>query len=527
MELQQGVQKIIERNKPQWEAMQAIYSNCADYIKPGDGAYQTGFRTTLNWSRGTGKTFFLMDMCANVAFDLPQAVTGLWSATYKSVQNIVLGQSAKIWRQHGLTEYDEKYNKYGNYVVNKAPPKHFHRPHNTPRIFENTVSFANGHMVKMISADRPDTQRGDNLDVLIGDEVGFSKRDLYHKILLPSLRDNKLVYKDPRPGRKGFNHPLHWLSILVSSLPYTQSGRWFLENEERANKSPERHYFSRANAYDNLKNLPGDFIESQREELNDIEFMVEIENKILTRLPNGFYPSFDDSIHVDTRYTYEFNKSDGRHIEYDRFYESLRPLDMSWDFNGYFTCATISQELDKYYVFNNEFFAKETTTTLIEKVCDDFIKEYKDHLKKIVYLYGDRSGKNKDPDRNQSFYQKITQKLTMAGWTVIDMTANTYPSYKNRYMLISDLLGENKPRFPKIRIHAEKCKSLIIAIQNAGILEKETFEKDKSSEGSSNGIQQEFATHFTDAFDYVLYSKFNSLSDFGTTRSLPFKSRSR
>jgi hypothetical protein len=516
----------LERNIKQIEVLNEVINNTADFVKPGEGAYQTGFRATLNWSRATGKTYILMDLIAISAINLPGAVGGLWSSTFNSVQKIILSQSSKVWKEYGLTEYEEKVNEYGNYVVNRKPPRHFKKPHITTRNYENTVSFANGYMLKMLSADRLDAQRGDNFDQLFGDEVGFSKMEFYTRILLPGLRANKRVYKDTRPGRAGHNHPLHWLSVLVSSLPYSPKGRWFMNYENLARQNPAKYFFSRANAFDNLENLPGDFIETQRDELSPLEFQVEIENRIVNRLPNGFYPSLDEDKHVITRFTYEFDKALRNHETFDRLYESLRPVDMSWDFNGYFTCCTISQELDDCYVFNNEFYAKESTTTLIERVCDDFIEEYKFHMKKVVYLYGDNSGKNKDPDRNISLFDKIKSKLILAGWTVVDKVQKTYPSFKSRYILENDILSELKPRYPKIRFHAQKCKSLILSLQNADI-DKESFEKSKKDEGTKTGVPQELATHFSDAFDYVVYEKFKSFSSVSSSRTYKMKTSSR
>lgn len=520
----------IERNEKQIDLLNAVLNNTADFYKKGEGAYQTGFRAIANWSRGTGKTFVLLDLIGISAYKLPRAMAGLWSSTYNSVQKIILSQSSKIWKNYNLTEYVEKYNEGGNYVINRKPPKHFRKSFIDTKNFENTVCFANGYMLKMLSADRPDAQRGDNFDQLFGDEVGFTKMEFYTKILLPGLRANKREFKDTRPGRSGFNHSLHWLSVLFSSLPYTIKGRWFLNYEKLAEKDPQKYYFSRANAYDNLINLPGDFIDSQKEELSPAEFAVEIENKIVNRLPNGFYSSLDDEKHIITRYTYEFDKEARSHVTYDRLYESLRPLDMSWDFNGYFTCCTISQELDDCYCFNNEFYAKESTTTLIEKVCDDFIAEYQHHLKKVIYLFGDNSGKssrsNLNGDKNDSLYDKIKSKLILAGWSVNDKVQISYPSYKSRYILNNDLLSETKPRYPRIRFHEEKCKSLIISLQSADIV-KDSFEKSKKEEGPNTGTPQEWATHFSDCFDYVIFEKFKNFSSITSSRVFKLKSSVR
>lgn len=512
------------RNKKQVNFINAVLTNKADYEKDGQ-KYQSGYSAVGNWSRATGKTFVELDLIAYSAFELPGAISALWSGTYTQVQNIILSQAASVWKEHGLTEYDEKINRYGNYVINRKPPFHFKKPFFSPRKFENTICFANGYMTQMVSADRPDTARGGNYDQLFGDEVGFARPSFYEEVLLPSLRANKRRFKDFRKGREGFNHPLHWLTVNFSSLPYSLERRWFLKNEELMKQDKYRYFFSRANAYDNLDNLPGNFIEQQREVLSPIRFMVEIENKILDKLPNAFYSAYSFERHVATKYTYQFDEIQRKHVEKDSWYDLFKPIEMSWDFNGYFTCCTIAQDFIKEaneFVFIDCFHAKESETTLIEKVCYEFIEKYQFHPKKIIYLHGDSSGKNRDSGRNTTLFAKIKTLLSLAGWTIIDRIQSLYPSYQNRYTLINDILSETKPKYPKLRFHSEKCQSLYTSIQNAQLSNKETFEKSKKLEGKDS-VPQEFATHFSDAFDYIIYDKFKNFLNENSNRSFPFR----
>lgn len=522
----------IARNPKQYQFLQRILNNTADYDHPKKGTYQTGFKATMNASRGFGKTVTLLDIAAMCVKSLPRSVGAVWSKTYTHVQNIILSQSNKVFEEHGLFEFDDKVNPYGNYVVNKKPPANWPKPYNSPRNYENTMSFANGAMIKMVSADRPDSSRGNNFDWLLGDEVAFTKREFYTKVLLPTNRANARIYHDPRPGRERYNHPLHWLSVNFSSLPYSISGRWFLEMEELANENPERYEFMRATAMDNLMNLPGDYIEAARKELSAVEFMVEIENKLLDKLPNAFYSGFDYERNVDTRYTYEFQyvkeENKNRHVSIDQWYNPMKPIDMSWDFNGYFTCCVLGQDFIKEYgeyVFNDMIYAKESRTTLVDLVCSTFIDNYRHHVKKVVYLYGDRSGNDAAADRNIPLFAEIELKLRKAGWEVILNVANTYPGFQHRYMLINDLLAEVKDGYPKLRYHEEKCRALIGAIQNTKV-EKGTFQKFKGEEGPDK-IPQEHAPHPTDAMDYLLMQKFNSYSVSSSARTSPIKVRKR
>lgn len=83
----------------------------------------------------------------------------------------------------------------------------------------------------------------------------------------------------------------------------------------------------------------------------------------------------------------------------------------------------------------------------------------------------------------------------------------TNPEHVDKFNLIDKVLLETDDRFPRVRINQNTCKALIISIQNSPI--KEGFAKDKRSEKSTS-IAQEYATHLSDCFDYILYYKYSS-----------------
>jgi hypothetical protein len=515
-----------DRNPKSAALIDAVLNNEADYNNKDNssdrplGKYQTGFSVTYQASRGAGKTYTLLDIVAISAFQLPRALAAVGSRTFKQVQEIILSQSTKVWEKWRLTEYDSKNNRFGNYVVNKRPPEHFAKPYTAPKTYDNTVSFANGYAVQAVSADREDTQRGLNLDQYFGDESAFQKRSFFSKTISPAIRANKYCFHDPRPHRKGYNHPLHWLKMQFSSAPYSPEGLWIYENEERMNneiklKGGYKNYFYlEATAYDNLKFLPGDFISEQKANLTDFEFDVEIMNKRVRKAQNAFYPSFSEEKHVKDYYAYNFDDKEFRTDIKQEAYDVWKPLEMSWDFNGYFTCCVVAQDFNKEFRFIKEFWAKESDSTLIAKVCDDFVNHYKNHLKKVVYLYGDSGGNQRSPGEN--FFNDIKMRLRIAGFMIIDCLDNTYPSFASRYKVINGLLSEEKPSLPKIRFNADACKSLIVSIMNTQT-QKDSFEKNKANEGNLR-IAQETVTHLSDAFDYILYKKFSQFVETSSAR---------
>ena len=76
-----------------------------------------------------------------------------------------------------------------------------------------------------------------------------------------------------------------------------------------------------------------------------------------------------------------------------------------------------------------------------------------------------------------------------------------------RHVLINNILRRSEPKFPIVTLNNNNCKALVMSIMNAPI--KEDYSKDKKSE--MQNIAQEFATHLSDCFDYILVSLYGKL----------------
>ncbi|MDR6194719.1 terminase large subunit domain-containing protein [Siphonobacter sp. SORGH_AS_0500] len=506
---------IVKRNPKQLEFHMTVMNNTADGNEKGE-KYSGGFRGTYQAGRGSGKTNELLQLITDSAFALPRATAGLAGLTYRQIQDIILSQSQALFEANRLYEYNNQ-SKYGHYVINRRPPDHWYKAWNAPKSYENCIAFANGYTVQMLSADRQETLRGMNLDQLFIDESATLKEDFFNKILRPTLRANKGRYRDPRKGREGYNHPLHWLAVDFTSSPWLPEGQWIFKTEELMLKNPRKYFFMESTALDNLAFLPADYIKEQQELYNPLVFDVEIMNKRLTKLPNAFYSSFEASVHTfSPAYNYERDEKTGILTSKRRDYDPWKPLETAWDFNAYFTSLLVSQEIDKEQRFINNLYVKDANgSTLVERLANDFCDYYQHHLKKEVHLYGDRGGNNKDAGR-KPFFDTIKDIFHKRGWRTIDYTERSYPKYQVRYQVVNALLQRANERLPKITINQTECKALIISLQNAP-LDGSTFEKDKKSEGKAT-IAQEYATHLSDCFDYILFKKFARFIEVGSTR---------
>ncbi|WP_019986290.1 terminase large subunit domain-containing protein [Rudanella lutea] len=500
---------IIRLNPKQLLFHQTVTANQADYLKEGVG-YQGGFRATFQGGRGSGKSRTLIHLLAESAFQLPRAKAGLAGLTFRQVQDIILSQSSSVFEEHGLHEYNSK-TGFGHYVINRRPPEHWKSAWNTIRTYDNSLVFANGYTVQFVSADRPETIRGANFDQLLIDESATIKEEFYNKVLRPTVRANKHIYKDARPGRKGLNHPLHWLIADFTSVPWTPQGNWIFKTEELQKEKPGRYYFQEATAYDNLEFLPGSFIEDQREACGDeLTFNMEILNQRLTRVGSGFYHSLDTARHVYPQsFSYEYDDLKRLYVHRRTDYDPNAPIESSWDFNAEFTSMLVCQDARSEYRFIDVLFVKTAKdTSMVEKLAADFADKYKDHKRKVIHIYGDNGANKKDAGRNKTYFELLKAVLKKAGWTVVDQVQSAYPAYHVRYRVINGLLQETNIRLPKIRINETACKSLLISLQSAPI-DGTTFEKIKLSE-RNKALPQEYATHLSDCFDYILFKKFSA-----------------
>lgn len=500
----------IKVNPAQGRFLWALMENTADFEKDGK-KYQTGFRATFNGGRGSGKTNTLMRVLAEVAFSLPRAKVGLASMTYRHVQDVVLSQSRKVFEEYGLYEYDSKIRPWGHYTINRRPPNGWHNPFEGINTYDNCVCFKNGCTIVFLSADRPDTARGLNLDVLLMDESFKLKEDFYNTVLRKTVRANKYQYADPRPHRKGYNHPLHWLIADFTSAAWTPEQQWIYRTEELMKKDPQRYYFQEATAYDNLDTLPGNFIETEREScVDELTFEVEILNRRVVRLSNAYYAALNTSRHTyNQMYDYEFDDEKRLYVHKRVDYDPTKPIEASCDFNARFTCMLVAQEFPSELRFIDNIFVKRADNTLVEELGRLFCTKYATHRKKVLYLYGDSSGKKGDPGRTTTHYQQLIGVLRINGWSVKDCVQSSYPPYKIRYRVVNTILAESRPSVPKIRINELECKPLLISLQHAPII-SDNFEKDKRSELDEK-LDQQYATHLSDAFDYILFKKFSRL----------------
>jgi hypothetical protein len=397
----------------------------------------------------------------------------------------------------GLVEYDPK-KRYGHYVVFKKPPEDWPKPFSrVEKDYSKVITFATGYSKELISLYGADNARGGSYDCGDIDESALCDKEDLDKVLYPSLRGN--LWR--------ISSPLQYQMCDYTSPPWLPSGQFIYDTEELMKELPLEYHFVESKTRDN-KAISEIQIERMRRTLPGIVFEVEVEGKRITRLPNGFYPTFNDKRHVvfDTT-RHQFDDKTGLWLVSENFIDRNQPIETSWDFNAAITSLIVAQQQGNEQRIDNNLYVKESTKhSLVVALAEEFCEKYASHEKKVVDIHGDRNGNNKSAGNPLTHYQEIENTLRSKGWDVRIKVEGLDSEHHVRHLIITDILGESMPGKPVVRIHG-RCKALIYAIQNTPVLPD--YKKNKASERSS--MPQEKATHLTDCFDNLLIRKFARL----------------
>lgn len=453
-------------------------------------------RKTLLAGRAFGKTFLLLVCLGFFAKFLPRAKFFLAGLTFAQLLNIVLVDMADAFKGMGWREYDPK-TGYGHYVLFKEPPADWPRPFKAPKTWERCITFITGFCLQLLSFERPDANRGGNYDGGLVDESALFKQEWINLILMPMLfRANTHRFAD---------NYLHNSLYDFTSNPWHEDGKWVFLTEELAKKDPKKYCFVEGMCDDNPMLHP-DYKKNQEAILSPMQFRIEVLNERIAKLPNCYYPGFDFQLHC-TANTFSYDQNDsGVWVPTFSDYNPAKPLEVSFDFNADICSCIVGQEGTKEYRLINSLYSKvpDVNRTLVETLAHKVANTYANHQKKEVFIYGDAYGSSKSAGSKSTFYDQAKDVFKRAGWKIYTRLLDFNPDHTEKYNLIDKILLESDERYPKIRINQNTCKALIISIQNSPILPD--FKKNKSSE--STGRNQEYATHLSDCFDYLFYTKY-------------------
>ncbi len=376
---------------------------------------------------------------------------------------------------------------------------------------------------------------------------------------MPYTREGRWVFKFAKYYREKFgveimqvwNRIVHLQQQLLDTDSPKQFAECWNDIEEIRRQMPPKlsddgTLFYVANAFDNLANIGLKYIKDQREALTNLEFLIEILNLYVERVEDCFY-QLDEQRHVYyTGYDVKAMEEAGltSHAElgfsgkiesarFDRDYDPDRPLEIAPDWGSqislFVVCQTYRLELPfvaatpgykpeadfrgDYLYQINEFFAKpDGSDTVIDDICNRFCRYYAGHRTKTLYFYRDRYGDHRNPNvvNSRSYNDQAIDILRRNGWNVVaKVHRRGEPPMSDKHLLWQEILSE-RPSCPvRFRINGNRCRYTVISMNNARMVYGgNVFKKDKRSEKPSSGVLPEEATHFSDAIDKLVWTKY-------------------
>lgn len=177
--------------------------------------------TVIVAGRRTGKTdsiaspFVLRNMQR-----MPGSTGGIVVPTFKHGLTNTLPGLFAAWKRWGFINGI-------HYVVGRRPPKSFAKPIIEPSDYEHVISFYNGSCAIIISQDRPGSSNSLTLSWILVDEAKFIDYERLKDETLPANGGIKSHF-----GHHSCNHSM----MILSDMPQTQKGSWFLHYEDKMDK---------------------------------------------------------------------------------------------------------------------------------------------------------------------------------------------------------------------------------------------------------------------------------------------------
>jgi hypothetical protein len=501
--------------------------------------------------RGTGKsTGVIAPRLTDCCINMPLSNNGLLAKTYKQIKSRTLPATVSGWKKLG-------YIQDVHFVIGKRADKklRFAMPDEAPADWENVVHWFTGAIISMSSQDRKNDSNGLNLQSLHGDEAKLLDHEDLVESIMPTLRG--------LPQYQNLNQ--YRMITWTTDMPTTPEAKWLLQAEELNDpetndlilqyqvqlqdcfqslskaKAPRTFHnidmeirvlnrkinqlrfglthFLEASSFDNIDILRPEYIKLQRRNLPDFVFETSILNKRPEALEHGkrFYPQLKRT-HFYTDFDYSFidslnDPSAADTSVADRDCIPTQPLDVVIDWGGKINSMLVCQENYEKGAFNvlKEFFALQPE--IIHDLVDKFDKYYSQHKERIIYLYYDRNGNTSVANSKETYAELVERLLYERRWIVKLMSFDENPGHRDKFEFVNLCLSEEDERLPKIRINDENCPNTKIALYNTPIkIITGELKKDKGSE-RSDVIPQEQATHITDCFDIIIFSKYRNQID--------------
>ena len=295
--------------------------------------------------------------------------------------------------------------------------------------------------------------------------------------------------------------------------------------------------FVLANAFDNIQNLGFSYLLREYEKQSMLTFLVEILNWIIDKVEDCYYhldstkhiyyDAYDDDFirNIAADSNFDISTMNPVDCRYDLDCDPSRPLEVVPDWGAKINLFSVGQERNFNFAtkivepcdcFINEFYNKpqEINKVMTTDLVDQFCAYYENHPTKRVIYFRDRYGDHRQPNikNSISYNNQAIEYFKTKGWKVEPRShKGMEPPQHDKYLLWMNILKSADSRFPKVVFNGKNCKYTLISMNNTKVIERNgRFDKDKNSE-RNNKILPEEATHFSDAVDKRIWTKYGNL----------------
>ena len=505
--------------------------------------------TVIVAGRRTGKTdsiaspFVLRNMQR-----MPGSTGGIVVPTFKHGLTNTLPGLFAAWKRWGFINGI-------HYVVGRRPPKSFAKPIIEPSDYEHVISFYNGSCAIIISQDRPGSSNSLTLSWILVDEAKFVDYERLKDETLPANGGIKSHF-----GHHSCNHSM----MILSDMPQTQKGSWFLHYEDKMDKeliatiegtvyeiwrTKERIralnakgmavpsylksylrrldtnlnkmrsvavYYKEYSSIENLQLLGENYIKQMKRDLTPKTFQTSILCQRIGIAQDGFYSSMKES--------HKYNASDFAYLDslgYD-FNPSLldcradadvnphAPICIGMDYNANINWIVAGQPNGRRLNIIKSFYVK--FERKIPALIEEFCRYYANHQNKTVVYYYDTTALGANYAVNeQDFHWVVCHEFERHGWQVEDVYLGNPMRHDEKYLLINQGFAGKQRLMPFF--NRQNNDDLILAVQSAGVTRgRNGFRKDKGGEKLAETEEDllQHRTDGTDAFDtlYIGCEKF-------------------
>ena len=456
-----------------------------------------------------------------------------------------------------------------HYFVGRKPDKsaNFAEPIIKPEKYDHVISFYNGSIQHIITQDGVGTSNSLTLDYLIMDEAKLLDFDKLKSETFPA-----------NGGFRGhFGHlPYHHSQLIVSDMPTTKKGSWFLTYEEKCDnelidiihgiihekwrleqklkefqakgiqpkpyiiveyKSLCKHLaqlqsvavdYNVFSSIENLQVLGEAYIKQMKRDLPPLVFQTSILCKKVGLLKDGFYNNLKESIHYynafDNSYLesleYNFSKTKELSCLQDSDLDRNAPICIAMDYNANINWIVAGQRSGIKMKILRSFYVK-YDRKLVELV-NDFCQYYRHtQRKEVIYYYDNTALGSNYAVNSDDFASVVIKTFKNNKWNVKAIHIGNPIKHVEKHNLINMALKGQQGLFPMF--NRNNNEALLLAMEQCGIYQGPNgFKKDKRGEKLSESEEDrlETRTDGTDAFDTLWVGMNNFKSETSYSGSL-------